>query len=1643
MGSESFTPAYARGKHAGSWVRALLACVLALTGSCGTGPETGSGSDHDTTSSALASGARAAKSDVHERTGKNALSIAAKKLNRVRNGVSGRYIVVLDAPSLGISSASKGQRPQTVLTKLASKHPFKHKHVYERGISGFSAEMDEAEAAALAQEPDVAYVVEDATARHAAVQTNAPWHLDRVDQRNRPSDGSFTTGGSGRGVNAYVVDTGILANHNEFAGRASIAADYVGDGQKGVDCNGHGTHVAGILAGKTFGVAKEARVHALRVLNCDGSGFISDIMAALEWVAVNHVKPAVVNMSLGGLAFPEFDAVVREVVAAGVPVVVSAGNDSWFAEEFSPARVSEAITVGATNPLDIRTEFSNFGSVVDVFAPGEGVPSAWIATTAASAALSGTSMASPIVAGTVALYLEQNPTATPTAVEAAIVASSTRGKIKDAGAGSPNRLLFSGLTAPAPRSALFVVGQSVLTPDDAALNARLTTLGYAITVKHAAALVSADATGKDVAVVSSTVDSGTVGTKLTNVATPVVSLEGFIFDDLKMTSATGFGQDMSPTVLEIRDDQNALSAGLRGTNQGGVFDHLVQPSTAGGRYWGMPAATAVGLDGRPVTLQGRPDRAAIFGYEAGAQMVGLTAPARRVGFFADQAAVQSFTAEGWALFDAAIEWASAPVTDIPNATHLQASSSPNNVHLFWIDNDIPNIQHNILRATRRGGPYTQIATSTAPGTDPQSGVAIYQFDDTTAVNGQTYYYVVSPTLNGRAGRSTREAEAFLGLPGAPTVTIFYLIDMNGAHLATEVVGMAPNATQLRIRRADTAQGPFSEIAVIPAGAPPFGNFYDDTTTLPNRVYYYTVQGLNGFGDGPTSEPTLTEQQDGFPQRTPAQNVMGRSIPGGVRLNWDHVPHASDYNLFITRLNDGQIVFVGDVTQPDATLWSLPSGFEYNVRLVAGGSFAPSSPLADVNVIVTPGTGSALLVVGQEPLRAGDLQLVSELEALGFVVTSKRSADLLSSDATGKDLVVVSSTAIPAQVGTKLTTAPVPVLVMEPYVLGQMQMTGSTAGTNFGVYGNQQSLLIESEHELSGGAGIRSTIVSSRLGDFGWGIPAASAIGVGRLPGAVPATGAQPRSLFAYEKGATLANSSLAAARRVALLIDADSLPGLTADGRSVLQSAVRWAIDPDGRDPREVTGVTATPSGSSINLSWNAVPGATSYVVYRANMSYGLFGPWRVADIIATGVLGTNFTDGVPINGFAYSYYVAAVGAEGGSGRSAAVFSGLNTLPERPRISTAALNNAVRIDIKAGSLTQSLRVLRATQSGGPYTIIAQNLPATTTSFTATGLTNGVPAYFIVEALNTSNLSRSLEAYGIPHSALGAPTGLSTAASSGQVSLSWAAVANARAYRVGRGDAASSTATEIVAAESTLTGLTDLNVPIGKAYKYFVTPLGDAELTGTTATITAAPRGKVLFVRAATPTAGDNVLRDRLIALGFDVTEKADTLLVTADAAGKDLVVISETVTSGNVGTKLTDVTVPVLSLEPSLLDDLHLTGITLGVDFGTVANQTQVNIIDPSLPLAAGLAAGTRTANTVAGTYLFGIPGSEAVVAARLMSSATRASVFGYQPGTIMVGFVSPARRAGLFIDSNAATSFTADGRALFDAAARWTAGLR
>jgi hypothetical protein len=761
------------------------------------------------------------------------------------------------------------------------------------------------------------------------------------------------------------------------------------------------------------------------------------------------------------------------------------------------------------------------------------------------------------------------------------------------------------------------------------------------------------------------------------------------------------------------------------------------------------------------------------------------------------------------------------------------------------------------------------------------------------------------------------------------------------------------------------------------------------------------------------------------------------LTSGVRLAWDPTLGASDYAVDVTRASDGAIVAQVDSVEADTTI-ALEPNTSYTVSVLPLGFVGGSSSVATAGF--TTGGGTALVVTGTATPRSGDYALGNELALLGYSLVYKASAALVAGDATGKAVVVVSASAIPAEVGTKLTTVSVPVVTLEAFTLGALKLTGTVSGTDFGVIGNQTTLVVDGNAPITGGSP-RTTLLSTAPGTFGWGVPGAAAIAAARIPGAVPATGTAPRAVFGYEKGAALVGGGTAAARRVAFLADQESLYGITPDGHDTFAAAIRWAVDPAAGDPVTPTGLTVTPGASSVVVKWNAVSGASAYYVLRETLSDQSTRRTVFAEALAR-VTGTSYTDAAPVAGVPYAYRVVAVNTSGSSAPSGALYAAVSAPPQRPQIAAVALAASARIDIQPVGGATSLRVLKAAASGGPYTTVVSNLAPTTSSYTVTGLANDTLAYFVVESVNATGFTRSLEAYAIPHAAFPAPAGLAATVSASRVALTWSAVANARGYRVGRAALGGSTATDIVTPYTTLATVTDVNVPNGKAFTYFVTALGDAETAGPAATIAATAKGSALLVHAATATAGDVVLRDRLTALGFDIVEKSDTALVSGDATGKNVVVVTESVTSGNVNTKLTAVATPVVSLEPSILDDLKMTGTANGTDYGTTGGQTQVNIVDGTHPLAAGLS-GVRTANTTAGTYLWGVPSSNAVVVGTLTSSSTRATVFGYQVGFPMASGVAPARRVGLFIDSPTATSFTADGAALYDAAVRWAAGLR
>jgi aqualysin 1 len=273
-------------------------------------------------------------------------------------------------------------------------------------------------------------------------QTNPPWGLDRIGQRDLPLNATYSYTTTGSGVNVYIIDTGIRRTHTQFGGRAFIGFDAIGDGQNTNDCHGHGTHVSGTVGGSTYGVAKAVRLFAVRVLGCSGSGSNSNVIAGVDWVKQNHISPAVANMSLGGGISTALDTAVRNSIASGVTYSIAAGNSNTNAANSSPARVTEAITVGSSTRTDARSWFSNFGSVVDIFAPGSGILSSYNTSNTATATLSGTSMAAPHVAGVAARILQSNPGASPATVRNQIVNTATLNRVSGIPAGTANRLLF-------------------------------------------------------------------------------------------------------------------------------------------------------------------------------------------------------------------------------------------------------------------------------------------------------------------------------------------------------------------------------------------------------------------------------------------------------------------------------------------------------------------------------------------------------------------------------------------------------------------------------------------------------------------------------------------------------------------------------------------------------------------------------------------------------------------------------------------------------------------------------------------------------------------------------------------------------------------------------------------------------------------------------------------------------------------------------------------------------------------------------------------------------------------------------------------------------------------------------------------------
>ncbi|MEU7155874.1 S8 family peptidase [Streptomyces chrestomyceticus] len=361
-----------------------------------------------------------------------------------KGAVSGSYIVMLKNPENTVRSAGV-QAEQN--KDLAGKYGGEVKRTYSAALNGFSATgLSAEEARRLAADPAVDKVVQNKKFHIDGTQENPPsWGLDRIDQADTQGDKKYTYPDSaGEGVTAYVIDTGVRTTHQDFEGRASSGFDAVDGDNDATDGNGHGTHVAGTIAGKAHGVAKKAKIVAVRVLDDQGSGSTEQVVAGIDWVTKNHKGPSVANMSLGGGADEALDAAVQKAVASGVTFAVAAGNESTDAGQGSPARVKEAITVASSTDTDEQSDFSNFGSAVDLYAPGSDITSAWNDSDQGTKTISGTSMATPHVAGAAAVYLSGHQDAKPDAVATALTDGATPDKIKNASEGTPNKLLKVG-----------------------------------------------------------------------------------------------------------------------------------------------------------------------------------------------------------------------------------------------------------------------------------------------------------------------------------------------------------------------------------------------------------------------------------------------------------------------------------------------------------------------------------------------------------------------------------------------------------------------------------------------------------------------------------------------------------------------------------------------------------------------------------------------------------------------------------------------------------------------------------------------------------------------------------------------------------------------------------------------------------------------------------------------------------------------------------------------------------------------------------------------------------------------------------------------------------------------------------------------
>ena len=394
--------------------------------------------------------------------GRKAASAALAFLFLITLNQSANFATAAESPSSEFIIVFEDKVPRATSNKIITDAGGQIIRTFARVFNGSVVFGTFAKMQALAKNPNVLLVEENLEVTTTAIQNSAPWGLDRIDQQALPLSTTYDDGDlQGANTKSYVVDSGIDPSNTDFEGRVATGYDAVQDGLGSGDCDGYGTHVAGTIGSKTFGVAKKTTLIPVRVLDCAGSGLYSSVIAGLNWIAGNYIpgEPAVVNMSLGGPASSTLDEAVNNLISKGLSVVVAAGNDNLNACDYSPARTPDAITVGATNTDDSRASYSNFGSCLDIFAPGTSIPSTWLGVNYYSI-LSGTSMAAPHVAGVIVRFLAQYRGLTPAQVTKSIKTSSTKNLVTSGGTGSPNRLVYLTVLPDTTNVSLSVAGST-------------------------------------------------------------------------------------------------------------------------------------------------------------------------------------------------------------------------------------------------------------------------------------------------------------------------------------------------------------------------------------------------------------------------------------------------------------------------------------------------------------------------------------------------------------------------------------------------------------------------------------------------------------------------------------------------------------------------------------------------------------------------------------------------------------------------------------------------------------------------------------------------------------------------------------------------------------------------------------------------------------------------------------------------------------------------------------------------------------------------------------------------------------------------------------------------------------------------------